>query len=170
LSFEFSGVDKPQDKNDLYGLRYDNFVIPLVKAVQELSKMNDEKDARIDDLQKQIDELRSVIITGQQQAQTNNQQVSLSSPLGAGVSSLEQNVPNPFGNTTIICYTLPQKFSNAQVIITDTHGKVLKQLNISHGGKGTISMDAASLSSGAYNYSLIVDGKIINTKQMILAK
>ena len=38
LSFEFSGVDKPENKDGLYGLRYDNFIVPLVKAVQELSK------------------------------------------------------------------------------------------------------------------------------------
>ncbi|MBL7793713.1 MAG: tail fiber domain-containing protein [Saprospiraceae bacterium] len=35
IGFEFSGVDKPQNANDLYGLRYAEFVVPLVKAVQE---------------------------------------------------------------------------------------------------------------------------------------
>lgn len=33
--FDFSGVDKPQNERDLYGLRYAEFVVPLVKAVQE---------------------------------------------------------------------------------------------------------------------------------------
>ena len=37
-------------------------MVPLVKAVQELSKMNDEKTAKIDDLQKQLNELKSMII------------------------------------------------------------------------------------------------------------
>ena len=35
-NFIFSGVDIPQNNDDLYGLRYSNFVVPLVKAVQEL--------------------------------------------------------------------------------------------------------------------------------------
>ena len=61
LHYEFSGVDKPKTSDDLYGLRYDEFVVPLVKAVQELSKMNDKKDSLINDLQKQINELRSVL-------------------------------------------------------------------------------------------------------------
>jgi trimeric autotransporter adhesin len=33
--FEFSGVDAPKNEKDLYGLRYAEFVVPLVKAVQE---------------------------------------------------------------------------------------------------------------------------------------
>jgi hypothetical protein len=34
-------VDKPLNKDGLYGLRYSDFVVPLVKAVQELSVEND---------------------------------------------------------------------------------------------------------------------------------
>ncbi|MBK6966772.1 MAG: tail fiber domain-containing protein [Bacteroidales bacterium] len=37
IGFDFSGVDKPQNENSLYGLRYAEFVVPLVKAVQELN-------------------------------------------------------------------------------------------------------------------------------------
>lgn len=35
LGFDFSGVDKPKNENDLYALRYAEFVVPLVKAVQQ---------------------------------------------------------------------------------------------------------------------------------------
>jgi hypothetical protein len=35
IAYDFSGVDTPQNKNDLYSLRYSAFVVPLVKAVQE---------------------------------------------------------------------------------------------------------------------------------------
>jgi hypothetical protein len=34
--FDFSGVDAPQEPNGLYGLRYAEFTVPLVKAVQEM--------------------------------------------------------------------------------------------------------------------------------------
>jgi hypothetical protein len=33
--FDFSGVDKPTTADGLYGLRYEDFVVPLIKAVQE---------------------------------------------------------------------------------------------------------------------------------------
>ena len=35
LGYNFSGVDAPKNEKDYYGLRYAEFVIPLVKAVQE---------------------------------------------------------------------------------------------------------------------------------------
>ena len=35
IGFDFSGVDAPKNDNDTYGLRYAQFVVPLVKAVQE---------------------------------------------------------------------------------------------------------------------------------------
>jgi hypothetical protein len=35
LGYDFSGVDAPKNESDLYGLRYAEFVVPLVKAVQE---------------------------------------------------------------------------------------------------------------------------------------
>ena len=54
IGFDFSGVDAPKNSNDTYGLRYDEFVVPLIKAVQELAKEND-------DLQKQIDELKALV-------------------------------------------------------------------------------------------------------------
>jgi trimeric autotransporter adhesin len=48
--YDFSGVDKPKNANDFYGLRYAEFVVPLVKAMQE-------QQALIRDMQKQIDQL-----------------------------------------------------------------------------------------------------------------
>ncbi|NNF34919.1 MAG: tail fiber domain-containing protein [Saprospiraceae bacterium] len=38
LGYEFDGVKKPQNDNDPYALAYSTFVVPLVKAVQELSE------------------------------------------------------------------------------------------------------------------------------------
>ena len=83
--------------------------------------------------------------------------------------SLEQNMPNPFAATTSIGYNIPHSFTTARIIITDQNGKVIKQLNVS-GGKGVVNVDATTLSSGVYSYSLIVDGKKITTKQMVLNK
>ena len=47
---------------------------------------------------------------------------------------------------------------------------MLKEVTLSANGKGSVNVDASTLASGAYQYSLYVDGKLIDTKQMILAK
>ena len=169
IGYDFSGIDK---SGKIMGLRYSDFVVPLVKAVQELSKMNDAKDSeiislknnyddKINTLQNQINELKAMMNVN---AQGNS--LSQSSNITLSNASLEQNVPNPFNHTTTIRYTLPEKFSSAQIVITDNNGKTLKQINVSGSGKGSVTVDASTLSAGAYNYSLIVDGKLIATKQM----
>jgi len=53
LNFTFSGVDKPQQPDGLYGLRYAEFVVPLVKAVQEQQQQINHLQAEIDLLKEQ---------------------------------------------------------------------------------------------------------------------
>src|SRR6266496_677961 len=166
LNYEFSGVDKPQSKDGVYGLRYAEFVVPLVKAVQELSKMNDALQKQNDEQQKEIDELKAIVLGNNQ----NNISPRDKTDIKITDASLAQNAPNPFTNTTTISYSLPSKFTTAQIIITDKNGKQLKQVNVSGSGNGTVNIDASVLSSGAYNYSLIVDGKVISSKQMVVGK
>jgi len=142
----------------------------LVKAVQELSKINDDKEVKIDaqdkkiaDLQNQINELKAMIVSNQ--STINSQQSTVISS-----ASLQQNIPNPFTNSTTINYTLPQKFASAQIVITDKNGKTLKAVTVSGSGKGTLNVNASTLASGAYQYSLMINGRLIDTKQMLVAK
>ena len=60
VNYEFSGVDAPKNENDFYGLRYAEFVVPLVKAVQELSAENDLLKRQLSKQQARIDELTSM--------------------------------------------------------------------------------------------------------------
>ena len=159
MGYDFSGVDAPKNDNDVYGLRYADFVVPLVKAVQELSQKND-------DLQKQINELKSLITTFTQ----NNHPLQPAGSVTLSPAILAQNNPNPFTSITAISYELPQQFTKAKIILSDKSGTTLKQMDISGSGKGVLHLDAATLASGVYSYSLIINGQSISTKQMILAK
>jgi hypothetical protein len=171
LNYDFSGVDAAKNDKDLYGLRYAEFVVPLVKAVQELSKMNDDKDAAINSLKSEIRNLKSENESLEQRIARLEALMNVSSSAAMiSSASLEQNIPNPFSNTTTINYTLPQKFTSAQIVIRDKSGKTLKAVNISGGGKGNLKVDASTLASDAYQYSLIIDGRLIDTKQMVLAR
>ena len=85
-------------------------------------------------------------------------------------ASLFQNTPNPFNYTTAIQYMLPQQYSSAKIIITDNNGKTIKEVNLSGSGKGRITIDASSMASGVYNYSMYVDDKQVQSKKMVLNK
>jgi hypothetical protein len=160
IKYDFDGVNKPKNEKDNYSIVYADFVPSLVKAVQELSQKNES-------LQKQIDELKAMIMGSSEKQHTSSQATGSITLTDA---SLEQNIPNPFAGATKIHYTLPSKFSSAQIVITDKTGKTLKRADISGLGKGVLQIDAAALSAGAYNYSLFIDGRLINTKQMLLTK
>lgn len=70
IGYTFSGVDAPKNSNGFYGLRYAEFVVPLVKAVQELSKKTDEVDAlkkQLTSQQQQTDEMKKQLQNQQQQ-------------------------------------------------------------------------------------------------------
>lgn len=54
LNWDFSGIDSPQNPETAYGLRYSQFVVPLVKAVQE-------QESQIQALEKELAELKAAI-------------------------------------------------------------------------------------------------------------
>jgi len=61
IGYDFSGVDAAENENSLYGLRYSEFIMPLIKAVQELSAENKAKDAIIASSQEQVKELTRLV-------------------------------------------------------------------------------------------------------------
>ncbi|MBL7745478.1 MAG: tail fiber domain-containing protein [Chitinophagaceae bacterium] len=53
--FDFSGVDKPRNEYGFYGLRYAEFVVPLVKAVQEQQVIIERQQKQINELLKRLE-------------------------------------------------------------------------------------------------------------------
>lgn len=186
VGYEFDGVDAPKNDNDFYSLRYSEFVVPLVKAVQELSSTNDSLQAdnkllgsKVARLQQQNDNMQSQLNKIMQQldelktaqsaccfniSSSNKQQQTI---MGEA-ARLEQNAPNPFNSNTIIHYYIPSSATAAQLVITSASGQVLKQITVSGRGAGQTIINGGELASGSYFYTLLVDGKKVATKQMSL--
>ncbi len=170
LNYDFSGVDAPKNDKDLYGLRYAEFVVPLVKGEQELSKQNDSLMNIVTSLQQQINELKAMMVAGNQSSSNNTSQINKQTVELNAVATLSQNIPNPFSNSTTINYYLPVNNGNAYINFYGLNGAILKSIKLAGNGKGNINLKASELSSGAYRYTLFVDGKMIDSKQMVLAK
>jgi hypothetical protein len=83
---------------------------------------------------------------------------------------LEQNIPNPFNNTTSIAYYLPTNKGKAYINFYSSNGSLLKSVKLTGGGSGTINLKAYELPSGVYQYSSVIDDKIMDSKQMVQAK
>ncbi|MEI8204333.1 MAG: tail fiber domain-containing protein, partial [Bacteroidota bacterium] len=59
--FNFPGIDVPKNDKEVYALRYVDFIMPMVKGMQEQQVIIENQNKKIDDLQKQIDELKALI-------------------------------------------------------------------------------------------------------------
>jgi len=58
IGYNFSGVDKPDNANDSYSIRYAEFVVPLVKAIQEQQEIIDRQGKAITNLQQELKKLK----------------------------------------------------------------------------------------------------------------
>ena len=145
----------------------------MVKAVQELSEQNDHLREQNDLMQEQTKELTGLVykLLGKEDAsifRSDNSTTGILQSASIG-ASLEQNIPNPFNQSTVVRYTLPQTFNSAQIIITNASGIVVRQITLS-GGTNSITIEGSSLQAGIYLYSLICDGSVVDTKRMVLTK
>ena len=61
--YNFSGVTIPKRENELYTMSYEQYVVPLVKAVQELSARDEAQQAIIESLIQRIERLESLLKT-----------------------------------------------------------------------------------------------------------
>ncbi|OQA01210.1 MAG: hypothetical protein BWY70_00460 [Bacteroidetes bacterium ADurb.Bin408] len=81
---------------------------------------------------------------------------------------LYQNEPNPFNGTTIIRYFIPENMQiETFMAFYDAYGNEIKKVKINETGAGKIEVNAQNISAGIYSYSLVVNGKVMDTKKMI---
>ncbi len=162
-SYIFSGVKKPKNENDNYGLRYAEFVVPLTKAVQELS-------ALVESQQQKIAQLESLVYgNGTTNPSTTTERLKGETTLPKGFS-LTQNIPNPFDETTTIVAEIPSNINQAKIVIYNLQGIELQSYSLTERGRTSVEIKGGSLQSGIYLYALLADGQLIDTKKMILTK
>jgi trimeric autotransporter adhesin len=149
LDYTFSGIEAPVSEKDVYGLKYSEFVVPLTKAVQELSEKNNR-------LEEEMEELKRIVL--QLTSDANN----------SSRAWIKQNTPNPVSGSTMIQYFIPQQARSALIFVTDAKGRQLKIYKVA--GAGVVNFSAATLPSGTYNYSLVVDGKNVSSKKLVVAR
>ncbi len=152
--FVFHGVEAPQNDKDHYSIRYAEFVVPLVKAVQELSAKVEQQQKTIDML---INQRKGTVLNGHDE-------------LVSSTATLFQNSPNPFSSDTEIRMALPENVSNATLMVYTMDGVQLKAIPVRGSGNTSVKISAHELSAGVYVYALVVNGSTTDVKRMILTK
>lgn len=84
---------------------------------------------------------------------------------------LYQNYPNPFNSTSKLKFEI-SKLSDVMIVVYDITGRKIRTLVNESLKPGVYekTFDGSKLSSGIYFYSLIVDGKSIAVKKMVMVK
>ena len=137
-----------------------------IASIKSLEEKVNKQQAQIDAILQKMTSLeksQNTCCNAAQLAKTNTQNESIEDN---DIPILEQNIPNPMKGVTVINYYVPAKYKAAQMIISDTKGTVIKTIALKSMGKGKVTLNAGSLASGSYFYSLITDGKKVMTKEM----
>jgi hypothetical protein len=82
---------------------------------------------------------------------------------------LRQNIPNPFSNSTTISYILPETVKKARLQVFNSNGALIRSIDLDKRGEGMVNVSQGLLARGIYSYSLIADGQVVETKQMIMS-
>jgi Chaperone of endosialidase/Secretion system C-terminal sorting domain len=80
---------------------------------------------------------------------------------------MEQNIPNPFTDQTTIRYQLPVGSSNANIMVMDLNGKLIKNYDVNN-NQSEITIKASEIGKGFFIYSLVQNGQELVTKKMII--
>jgi hypothetical protein len=140
-------------------VKYNELFPILIKAIQEQQKM--------------IDSLFAIAkeAKGQRTNNNSNEQGNAGTihdmELASGNAIIYQNAPNPFGDGTTIKYFIPENVQSALVVFFDAYGNQIKEFKVEEKGMGQLNVSTMNLAVGVYSYSLLVNGKAIDTKKML---
>lgn len=156
------------------GVFYADIIPVLIRGMQEQQQEIQAKTEELDAVKKEITQLNDKIRVMDQslsQCCMHYEQKTSGGTNGVtGIAKLEQNIPNPFSENTIIKFYLPQETGNGMIKIYAVDASEIKSIPITEKGFGQVVVSGKTLSAGTYTYMLLIEGKVIDTKQMILTR
>jgi hypothetical protein len=154
----------------------------LESANDSLQQINAAQDAKIEDLNDRLTQLENCLSgilpllcqlnQSAIQANTPETQEEVRKNLNVTLSNrsaivLDQNVPNPFAEQTIINFSIPETVKKAQIHFYDGNGRFMNSVEVTERGLGSVTVFGSDLSTGVYTYTLVADGQVVATKKMM---
>ncbi len=162
-----------EDKEGYLSVDYIGLIPVIVEAIKEQSEIAEKQNKIIEAQSIKIKELEAQI--------SNPEKIAIDIPVLRSATNIEettfeetanaflyQNIPNPFTDETEIRYFLPEETQQAYIYIFNMQGNLLRKESAM--GQKSIRIRGTALHAGMYIYSLIINGKEVDTKRMILTK
>jgi hypothetical protein len=156
---------------DYSGVNTIDLIPVLVKATQEQQEQLELLKKVISEQEADIILLKDYLGLNDQEPSKKNAIDSSSEPdaaIESNVPLLFQNIPNPFNEETKIQAFLPVNLNDARIVITDLNGSTIHSTIITDRGNISITIPGSQLTQGVYIYSLIIDGRTVDSKRMLL--
>ena len=155
------------------GVMYDDIIPVLISGIQDQQRTIETKSTELEAVKLEVASLKEMI----SKMEVASNEVFLNNQISDGINTLneekailEQNAPNPFREKTTINYYIPSNIKNAMVQIYSLNGDAIKTIKVNGTGKGSVEVNGGSFAAGTYTYQLILDGKTIDTKLMVITK
>jgi hypothetical protein len=157
-----------EDHEGILSIDYIGLIPVIVESIKEQQEIIHAQSGKIKELETAINNLTgsASLRSGADDASETGLTAISSGELTNAF--LYQNTPNPFQVKTEIRYFLPEEVKTATIYIFTMEGSLIKKLDA--GRSGSVDIKGADLSAGMYLYTLIADGKEVDTKRMILTK
>ncbi|MCF8359209.1 MAG: tail fiber domain-containing protein [Prolixibacteraceae bacterium] len=151
------------EEEDQYYVNYNAIIPVIVEAMKE-------QQVRIDNLEAELKKSRSASDEEKATGDTETVQPALQGTDALQTAALGQNIPNPFSKSTRIAVSLPRSVGKATLYVYNLQGEQIKSFAINERGNTSVTIEGNSLRAGMYLYSLIADGKEVDTKKLILTR
>ncbi len=123
-------------------------------------------------LRQEIEVLKEALAVMQQQLATLTSGAIEVTPPPSGIRAATlASAPNPVYNSTSIRYTYPDNVQKAYLNISDLSGQLLKRFDLSNSGSSAVTVTSDVFSTaGTYIYSLELDGRVTESKKLVVVK
>ncbi len=159
IGYDFNGVHAPQDENDNYSLAYSQFVVPLVKGMQEQQVMIEAQAATLAQQQAQIAALQQLVAALVASPSENSTSIKTPSAQDHAIAVY----PNPTAGTfTVYTQTLDQ----GTIEIANAAGTLIQHLELVK-NTYSYSVDLTGQPKGLYLVSVASAGKVITQKVLV---
>ncbi|HEX2899616.1 MAG TPA: T9SS type A sorting domain-containing protein, partial [Bacteroidia bacterium] len=157
IGYDFNGVHVPQDENDNYSLAYSQFVVPLVKGMQEQQGMIEAQNITLAKQQAQIEALQQLV------AALVDSPAEKRASVADEVADVVAIYPNPTGGSFTV-YT--QTLDEGRIEISDVSGTIVQQLDLVK-GQFSYGVDLSGQAKGVYLVRVMAGAKVISKKVVL---
>lgn len=149
------------DNEGYLSIDYVSLIPVLVEATKQQQDIIDGLIARIETLEENCcnNTLKSATLN-----------TGTDTKLAGNKAVLYQNTPNPYREQTEIKCYLPEGTISSTLYIFNMQGLQLEEYRINGTGDQLVRINGTRFNPGMYLYSLVVNGREIDTKRMILTK